>query len=461
MTKKCDVLYIHSTKNPTTNGDLKYAVMPMGIIGILNNLKSRNINVLGLNCAIEKTLDPQFDISTALKDIEYKVLMTDLHWYEHAFGAMYIVEQSKKIHPDIPTVIGGYSSTIFSHEIMENFKCVDYIVTGDSDLPMELLTDNLLGRNDISLDTIPNLVYRQHSHIIESKNTWTQTDLDGIDFIHTDFFEHSDLVKNLCVSGANRKLTQHWLCIARGCKFNCSYCCGANKNMKALFRRCNVLTRSPQKVASDFCELTTMGITQISPSHDFQMFGEDYYHTIFSEIRKSNIKPGMYLECFQLPTKDYIDDIAKTFDKKKLLLVISPISGNEKLRKENGKFFTNDDLYETIKYIITNGIRVQLYYTLNVVGETEEEFNDTYFQMAYIHMMFGLGKKELLYQRIVIDPLAGMRDLDNIQVQYNTFMDYYHYCQLPSDKKYASTGFNDNGEIPLEKKLQMYDSLFN
>lgn len=460
MRKSCDVLYIHSTKNPIGVNNMKYPIMPMGIIGVLNNLRARGIQVMGLNFAIEKSLNPQFDILTTLENIDYKVLLTDLHWYEHSFGALYIAEQSKKLHPHTPTVLGGYTSTIFANEIMENFPQVDYIVTGDSDLPVERLVDELLGNAD-SPDTIPNLVYRRDGFVLTSREIWAQTDLDAIDFIHTDCFEHSQYIPYLTVKGLTRKASSYWLCIARGCKFNCAYCCGANANMETLFHRCNVLTRSPERVASDFCQLTEMGISRVSPSHDFQMLGKDYYQKVFSQIRKANVKPGMYLECFQLPTKEYIDDIARTFDKKNLILVISPISGNEILRRENGKFFTNEALVDMVAYAMAKGIVVQLYYTLNIVGETRQQFMDTYIQMKYLHILLGLGRKSILYQRVVIDPLAGMRKMEGIEVKYNDFMDYYHYCLLADEEKYSATGFEDRGEVPLMEKIRMYEGIFS
>ncbi|MBQ4117141.1 MAG: hypothetical protein IJD37_07170 [Clostridia bacterium] len=456
--KKCDVLYIHSTRNPIGEDNMKFAVMPMGIIGILNNLKSKDIDILGLNYAIEKTLDSSFELLDALNNIEYKILMTDLHWYEHSFGAMYVAEQSKKAKPNTPVIIGGYTSTIYSEEIMRNFDCVDYIVTGDSDLPTEMLVERLLGRTSTDFRKIPNIWYRDDG-IKCSGETWVQTDLDSIDFINTDFFEHEKLVPYLSTGGAKRVKSERWICIARGCKYNCAYCCGANKNMEALFKRCNVLTRSPEKVAQDFFELDSKGIWHIAPSHDFQMFGKAYYKSVFSEIRKRNIKPGLYLECFQLPTKDFIDEIEQTFDKKRTILVISPISGNEKIRFENGKKFSNNDFYEAVNYIISKGIPIQIYYTQNPIGETNEQYEDTVFQMTYLRQLYGLTKNNVFYQRVVIDPLAGMRDWNNVEVKYNTFMDYYNYCKNTTSDR-APTGYNDGGEVPLETKKKMYNTLF-
>lgn len=460
MKKKCDVLYVHSVRNPITMEKPLFAIMPMGIIGILNGLRAKGINVLGINLAAEKHVDPDYDIAEALKDIEYKVLCTDLHWYVHSYGAMYLVEKSKAIHPHIPTVIGGYTSTIYPTEIMENFPAVDYAVTGDSDLPMDMLMDYLLGRKEIAVEDIPNLVYRKGCEITTSQKTWVETSLDNINFIDIDFFEHSDLIRKLTVNGVTRNFTNLWLCIARGCKFNCGYCCGSNVNMKTLFRRCNILKRSPEKVAEDFCNLHERGFMQISPSHDFEMFGQEYYHEIFSKIREKGVKPGMYLECFQLPSKDYIDEIAETFDKKQLLLVISPISGNDELRRQNGKIFTNDELYERLAYIRSKGLPILLYYTFNPVGETEVQLMDTIFQMQYLRMTLKFTKASVLYQPVVIDPLAPMRSFDGITAHYNCFMDYYKHCQLSSEDKYEDTGFEDGAEVSVERKLKLYDSVF-
>ncbi|MBR5321916.1 MAG: hypothetical protein IKU48_00010 [Clostridia bacterium] len=456
--KKCDVLYIHSTRNPIGKDDMKFAIMPMGIIGILNNFKLKNIEVIGINYAIEKTVDSSFEILDLLNNIEYKILMTDLHWYEHSFGAMYVAEQSKKAKPDIPVIIGGYTSTIFAQEIMQNFDCVDFIVTGDSDLPTEILVERLLGRTNTELKKIPNIWYREDG-IKCSEETWVQTDLDSIDFINTDFFEHEEYVPYLSTSGTKRVKSGRWICIARGCLYNCAYCCGANDNMEALFRRCNVLTRSPEKVANDFFELESNGIWHVSPSHDFQMFGKKYYKPLFEEIRKKNIKPGLYLECFQLPSKDFIDEIEKTFDRKRTILVISPISGNEKLRHENGKTFSNEAFYKSVDYIIAKGIAIQIYYTINPVGETKEQYEDTCFQMTYLRQFYGLTNKNIFYQRVVLDPLAGMRKWNDIGAKYNTFMDYYSYCK-DTTVNCAPTGYNDIGEVPNVTKRKMYNDLF-
>ena len=226
MLQKCDILYIHSTKNPTTQDDKRFGIMPMGIIAILNALRAKGYDVLGVNMAVEISLNPQFSLPAMLKDSQYKVLLTDLHWYEHSFGAIYVAEQSKIAHPEIPVVIGGYTTTIYGKEILENFPAVDYAVTGDSDLPTEQLVDYLTGNTNIALTDIPNLIYRDGCQIVAGEKTWIQISLDDLDFVSLDFFHHAEQIPYVSTGGLMQKSPpSQWLCLARGCLYNCAYCC--------------------------------------------------------------------------------------------------------------------------------------------------------------------------------------------------------------------------------------------
>ncbi len=456
MLQKCDILYIHSGRNPTNGEKIDYGIVPMGIIAILNALRGRGYRVLGINMVVESSLDPDFSLSALLEETEYQVLLTDVHWYEHSFGAMYVAARSKNMYPQIPVVIGGYTATIYGEEILDRFPSVDFAVTGDSDLPLPMLVDYLLGRSDVALRDIPNLIYRDGTKVLVGEKKWHQTTLDELDLVPIDFFRHAEYIPYLSASGLKlKKAPKRWLCIARGCLYNCAYCCGARENMQTLFGRCNVLKRSAETVAADFVAIDLQGC-RIAPSHDLQMFGQSYYAEIFRRIRESGQRPAMYLELFQLPTKEFVDEVASTFHCSKTVLEISPISGNEQLRKENGKLFSNEQLYETVSYILSKGIRIQMYYTVNIPGETREQLEDTLFQMKYLRMAFGI--RNIFYQRVVIDPLAPMRQWEGVRVEYNSFMDYYRYCQIPNTEKLKATGFCDNGAVPLEEKMQMYIS---
>ena len=154
-----------------------------------------------------------------------------------------------------------------------------------------------------------------------------------------------------------------------------------------------------------------------------------------------------------------MDDLLQTFDQDRLVLAFSPTTGNEQLRRKNGKLFSNAALLEMIQYLQAKKVLFQLYYTMNPVGETAAQFNDTYIQMKYLHMVYGLSKNQIFYQRVVLDPLAGMRKHKAIKVEYNTFMDYYEHCKIPNTE-YEVVGFDDGAEVSSQKKKELYDAIF-
>lgn len=448
---KCDVLYIHPTQRPDNTN---YGIMPMGVIALLNEIEKSGFSVYGINIAIEKYVDKKFSIYEKLKRVQYRVLLVDLHWYEHSYSAIEIARISKEIYPDIPVILGGYTSTIYAEEIMRQFKYIDYIVEGDSDYPLPELVRTLLSRKEMpNIISIPNIWFRSsnHENVLRTEKIWRQNSLDALDFVNIKMFNNSKYIPFLTTEKVNKIAPSYWLCIARGCIYDCSYCCGGHHNMERLFHRKTMLTRSPKKVCEDILSLTKMGIQYVCFSHDLMMLGEEYYKELFEKIRRTGIKPGMYLECFQLPSEKFIDEVLKTFERQNIILVISPISGNEELRRKNGKYFSNIQFLKILDYIKEHNIKLQLYYTQNLYRETKKEFMDTYEQIKYIRTELGLSRKCIYYQAIVIDPLAKMRSEENIKVSYNTFMDYYNYC---FDEK-SGFGWKDDGEISMSEKERM------
>lgn len=453
---KTDVLYIHPTKRLEDN--TSFGHIPMGIIGILNDLKKENIQVYGINLAVEKAVTENFSLEEEFKNIDYKVLLIDLHWYEHSYGTISTAQISKDINPTTPIIIGGYTSGIYWEEILDTFNCVDYVVTGDSELPTRQLVKYLLKKDDsIKRELIPNISYRKDGLPYKNKDIWVQDNLDDINFIDIGMFKNLKYMPFMTIHGVDFVIPSYWLCIASGCKYNCSYCCGARCNMQKIFNRSNMLVRSPQKIVEDMKALHNIGIKRISVSHDFSILGKKFYKELFSKIRDENIKPGLYLELWQLPDKEFIDDLVNTFDMTYSLIAITAISGDEDLRYESGKKFKNEDLINIINHVKQKKLNMLLFYTQNIFKETREQFLATCNQVEYIHKNIGLKKDCILYQKVVIDPLARMRDYKGINVSFNKFIDYYNYCKKPGND---DLGWSDLGEISLEDKKKMFDNIF-
>lgn len=450
-----DVLYIHPSRGLDNT---LYAFMPMGITGLLNLLKKNNYTVYGINYSIEKSMNSNYSIKDELKGTKYKVLMIDLHWYEHAYGAIEVAKISKELYPNIPIIIGGLTSGIYPIEILENFDCIDYILKGDSEKPLLDLV-NFLIKNIGALDNIENISYRDNDRIINKELTYCLSDLDSLNYVDHSFLKNEMMYMYTNTIGVDlRRDKNAWIYIARGCRHNCVYCDAARKNMKTLWGRDNVTYRSPKRVAQDIIEFSNMGVDVVRFSHDLEMFGKEYYEEIFKILRDNNVRIGFNYDCFQLPSKHFIDELVKTFIEDKIILDITLLSGNQDIRYKMGKLFTNERLISILDYLKDTKCITRVYYSINVLDEDLHSFEET---MSQIHFLINRYKSEkfyICYQKVIIDPLALMRGLkdSNIYVELNTFMDYYKYCQ---NNIYNYVGYKDNMSDLYQYKIERYNKI--
>lgn len=446
-----DVLYIHPTKSLK---DSKYSCIPVGVFSLVNMLIEKGYKVQGINVGIEASIYDNYDLEQDLKNIDYKVLLIDLHWYEHSYGTIKTAEISKSLYPDIPVVIGGYTTTIFAEEILEDFKCIDYAIKGDSEIPLAALIDYLLlGSGE--LDHIPNICYRENGLVIDKPITYCCNNIDNFDFISTDFLRNNEFLYFTMPLGLKKVYKQFWLPVARGCIYNCTYCCGSRQNLMALFGRKNIISRTPVALADDIEKLLKKGVKVINPTHDFEMFGKKYYEELFSTIRSRGMKPGLYLECFQLPSEEFLFEVFKTFDPKLTIIELSLLSADEDVRYENGKFFLNKELYRILDLLANNEVFIHIYYSLNLALDKKTSFDKTISQIEGILKSYPTNLFNIACRRVVLDPLAPMRgEKYNITPILNSFIDYYNYCKSENDEY---IGYNDNTSSFLLDRVTKYE----
>jgi radical SAM superfamily enzyme YgiQ (UPF0313 family) len=434
------VLYIHPSKRSERVAPnwidfySFYVLFPMGVIGILNLLREEGIPVKGLNYAMEIESNPYFDFELWLKgEPEARVILIDLHWYEHCFGAIEVAGICKKVLPEVPVVLGGLTATRFAKEILENVSSVDFIIKGDAEKPLYQLVKQILNK-EIKLTRIPNLSYKDMDMIVENPLTYTAgtKDMDKLDFVNLDFLQNYQLYYKY-QSTEFDFVTSHWLCLGRGCKIDCSFCGGGKKAHKILADRDKIVLRSIDRVLEDIGRLYTMGIQQVSLSHDPAFLGKLYWSKFFREMKKKGVKIGIYNEFFQLPSKEFLKEFVQCAVIPLSRAIFSPLSGSEQVRRFNGKSFTNTQFFETLSFLKKYSFPVTVFFSINLPLEDNKSFENT-LQMAQEILDFYPG--ELLNIANIchtIDPCSPM-DLEPgkffIDTNLKSFMDYYHYCQL-------------------------------
>jgi radical SAM superfamily enzyme YgiQ (UPF0313 family) len=194
------VLYIHPAKQGAEfrvdqNIGRAYGLIPVGLPALINLLKQNGVIVRGINYSLERQINPTFEFRDWLKQFPAaRIILIDLHWYEHCYGAIQTARLCKEILPQAYTVLGGLSASGFSSQILEQIPEVDFIIRGDAEQPLLALVQRILqtGQSPHFTD-IPNLSYRQGEAIVENDCTYcaTTSDLDALDFADIDFMDHS------------------------------------------------------------------------------------------------------------------------------------------------------------------------------------------------------------------------------------------------------------------------------
>jgi hypothetical protein len=452
------VLYIHPAKQgmefraEDESFGRPYGLFPLGLPALINILRQNGIDVQGVNHPLERQLNSGFRLDSWLHSRRgAKIILIDMHWYEHCYGAVETAKFCKQVLPDAWVVMGGLSATGFAREILENFPSVDFIIRGDAERPLLALARLLLQSGQAvdpaALAGIPNLSYRQGEEcsVVENPLAYTAEthDLDSLDFVNIDFLDHyheyyvheyivTDLSKARAALESPSPYTGRWVCTARGCKFNCSYCGGGRSAHKLLAGRVGLVLRSPEKVVEDLVNLRELGVLQASISWDLAELERDYWETVFAGIRRENLKIGLYNEFFQMPNLDFVDALHEHCDPEHSAVAITPLSGNERVRRLNGKHYSTEQLFDLLERLSRYKMYLLIYFSLNLPGETRQIFSETLDLAKEIYDFYPKTHLKILNTVHTIDPLSPMNvnaGKFGLSSQMTTFMDYYNYCR--------------------------------
>ncbi len=483
------VLYIHPAKQgvdfrpsrPAAPGR-PYGLIPVGVAALVNVLRRAGIRVTGINLPMEKSLSPDFDLRRWLSERRRaRVVLIDLHWYEHTFGAVSVARVCKEVLPRAWTVVGGLAASGFAREMMENVTEIDFVIKGDAEKPLLDLVRQLVdGGRALDMGRVPNLFYYDGQQIVETEQAYcaATADLDTLNFVDIDFLEHYDqyyiheyVVTDLELARSARDKSAFrgkWLCTARGCKYNCSYCGGCASAHKTLAGRNGIVPRSPAKMIDDLRQLARQRVIQASLSYDIAELGEPYWREFFSLLQRSGVEIGLYNEFFQLPRPEFIAEFAQSVDMAQSCVALSPLSGNEAVRRLNGKFYSNNALFDILRLLKAQQVPIFVYFSLNLPGENQATLLDTIDLATEIYDYYPHALLKILTSCHTIDPLSPMNVNPakyGIRATMSTFDDYYAYCrdtQLASSqaRSEAHRGFRpaDAQFRSLERMADMWDA---
>jgi len=443
-----EVIVIHPSAAPPAQGPgatgfrATYPVMPAGLVAHANRLLAAGFTVRGINVAVEQMLAPDFRAATWMEaQGAPALLLIDLHWYEHAAAVVELVACARRVWPDTLIAVGGLTATRFAHELLRLCPAIDVVVRGDAEESVLGLASCATARPESRLDQVPNVTVRDtHGSPVDGcrGSSTSCTLLDESNGVDLGFLDNALAYERMVYSyppqspwgGRGR-----WLINGRGCAFDCSYCGGGRSAHEALTGLRKVIRRTPDAIASDIGRLLGRGIDQVSLTLDPDMLGRAHRTAFFDALHRRALRPGLYVESFQLPSEALLDSLALGSDLDHTEVAITPLSGSESVRRHHGKRFSNEALLHSAAELVSRGLSLFAFFSLNLPGEDHDTMAET---TDLARRLLALGPEDQV--RVInichtLDPVSLMGATpERFAVQRITLrslQDYVEYCRGP------------------------------
>jgi hypothetical protein len=237
-----------------------------------------------------------------------RAIVMDVHWYLSLKSAIRLSHELKAISPACPIIIGGISASLFSRQLLRDSR-IDYIVTGDGEIPLKRLLDALLG--GASLDAVPNLVSRDG--VASSTYALSATDMDRSNYRDISFFprlQERVLRYHRMYTTPVTLPTFPYLVVFRGCPLECPACCGAPEMQRRLFHR-GPVRRSAEKVQEDLAFWSRdPRLRFVNVFHDFLTTAPPAYS---ERVLSESYDLFVSYDLFDLPTEEQLNLLLGAF----------------------------------------------------------------------------------------------------------------------------------------------------
>ncbi len=383
-----------------------FEMYPIGFSFLGEYLERHGIEVRVANLAARMLEQPRFDVEKFIKKLTPRAFGISLHWLPHCQGAVEIARICKRLHPEIPVVMGGYSASIFHQELLE-YPEVDYVVRGDSaEEPLLQLMKALQEGDDVA--DIPNISYRDGASgkIIENDLGYVPADLDHIQdnyiYMAKSAIRYRDLrgiraFKNWWSYPMTAVLT------CKGCLNDCTFCGGSAWSMWRCFRRNDLALRSPEMVARDVEQIASITGAPIFVIGDILQPGREYAWEVIEHLGRIAPANHLVFELFQPAPRDFFERLGTAlpnFD-----LEISPDSHDVIIRRATGKHYSNEQLEANLTWALENGCsRFDVFFMIGLEGQTPGSVMDSVDYCAYLLDRHGVRVNPLM------GPLAPFLD---------------------------------------------------
>ena len=351
-----------------------FEMYPIGFLTLAAFLRRHGYRVRIINLALLMMRSRRFRPEKLLARLRPAMFGIDLHWLPHAHGAIEVASLLKRLHPDIPIVFGGMSSTYFHQELIRD-PAVDFVLRGSvTELPLLSLLREVEGVH--RFDRVPNLTWK--GGVNPDAPLPQSLDQFGLDLgmMIGSVVGHLDFWSNVPF---------HWwwrhpitaVFTVRGCARGCVTCGASNHAFRRFMPGHYPLLRSPEAIAAQVRELASFTRAPIFMVGDLRDGGDEYTHAVLRASAKAPVSNRIVFEFFDPPDPDLIgriDDAIGHWGAE-----LSPESHDEAIRALMGKSrFTNARMDEAIESFLRRRCEgLDLFYMIGLPGQTPESVMQT------------------------------------------------------------------------------------
>jgi B12-binding domain/radical SAM domain protein len=371
-----------------------FEMYPAGFLTMVAYLHSKGMRVRIANLAVRMMKDRHFSVPDFIRKQKPRAVGIDLHWLPHAHGALEVARIVKEIHPDVPVILGGLSSTYFHQELIQ-YKQVDYVLRGDStEGPLyQLLT--ALGDGG-SLDSIPNLTHKRDGLLHVNPLTFLPSSLDFAD-VRTDLMvemvlRHRDLASVVPFNGWLRNPITA-LFTAKGCAHECATCGSSHTTCGHLTMRTEPVFRSPENLVKNIAALSNFSRGPIFLVGDLLQAGMDHAEAVLERLSREKIENQIVFEFFDVPPVRFlqkIDQCARNWS-----IELSPESHDHEVRRaQDGEpAYDNQQMEEALAEAMRlRSTRIDVFYMIGLPRQTYRSVMET---IDYCERLFQMSDRRL------------------------------------------------------------------
>ena len=337
--------------------------LPLGLLSIATYLKHNGFPEISVLDADHDSLDLIITrLQTerpSLVGINFNVFNTQL--------LDDVVYAAKSI--DAYVVVGGQAATPIPKRILLSNPNIDAVVLNDGEAPMLDIARRLQsGSRDVA--GIPNVSYRlPNSEVFVPNPSQIQlanlADIPSLDRRINGFdFDRYLRAWNRPDIDPNRVATSMYM--QKGCAQHCTFCARIDKSLRQ---------RPISQIYGELRTLSKEGVNYVYIVDDTIAADKRFLRGL-AEILEKNPLPMRFWAFLDARNIDEESvGYMKTVGMEKVLVGIE--TGNEYLRKKNGKAYSNDFLLERVALLGKAGIKLEDSYVLGLAGETPKTIYDT------------------------------------------------------------------------------------